>query len=1009
MAIRTFNSVGGFSVGEIPTNVIYPNGDISTSNVTILTNITIGNILASPGTGNITVGNTLLAGNVRTDNLLYANGVAWDLQEAAGSNNYIQFNTSNNFAASSDLTYDDATGVKKFKTVNIEATGNLVASNILSNSLTSTQVLFAGANGLLVSNANFTFSTITDTLTVTNLVANNDATINGNLTVNGTVTSLSTNNTTIDDNTITLNKGEAGNGVTLGTSGFEIDRGTAGANATLLWTESSSSWAFKLGTDNANVSLGNLFVSANANITGNVNVTNDVTAVNFYGNLTGDVNGGSIKGNLEAPGNTTELLFNDANVIKSTSGITYNKTSNLVTLTGNLSVANITNASSITFSNGGYIDGTGVNSIVITANTSTQLKYNNVANVSNSTIATANVNGFDIQVHGNHWSFDTVGDLKAPGNIYANTGELRGNSLFISAIGNIRGDVELGGNLNVASTTNILGNLTVGNGAVSMNANITGNLLVGIDANITANLTSNNLVVRSYVNSNLVPFIDADDSANRPGYDLGNPTHRWRDLWLSGNTIQLGTTTLTSGTSNTFITANANIFTGLLAGNIQTTGTATVGNATNRQTLTVSGNTSITTSTAATSTTTGALTVTGGVGIGGNIYIGGATANINGNLLVGNSSANANANITGDLRVGGNASVIGDVTVSGNLLVTGNTTYIDVTTSSIKDPVIDLGGNGNGTNATSTNLYDRGLILRNYDNLGPTNQFMGWKTGSSEFQMLSGITDNNNVVTGAYANLRIDTLYGNHVYGIIETGNQPNIGNLLGLTHANISNTLNVNNATVTTLIASDLKYPKNDGNVPGSDELTIMTSDGAANLGFITIKTNSLINGTSNIVVLNNGNINLTANANTSLVVTETGANVFGNLTISGSLIAGNIKLNDISSNTVSIGNSSIGAFTVTTTDVTPGQVLAEVSSTTNRAVEFFVKGEEVAGGKYSVATVVAVHNGTDIAYDVYGTLNIGGYTGSLGVNNAGGKIKLTVTPATSDSTVWTTQYKTI
>ncbi len=1006
MAIRTFNSVGGFSVGEIPTNVIYPNGDISTSNVRVLTDVTVGNILLTPGTGNITVGHTLLAGNVRTDRLLYANGVAWDLQEAAGSNTYIQFNTGNNFAASANLTYDDS--AKKFTTANIEATGNLVAANVLVNAVSNTQVLFAGVSGLLTGSNSLVFSTVTNTLTVENLIANTDATINGNLTVNGNITSLSTNNTTIDDNTITLNKGEIGNGVTLGTAGFEIDRGTAGANATLLWTESSSSWAFKLGTGNADVSLGNLFVSANANIGGNVNVTGNLSADTFVGNLSGNVQGGNIKGNLEAPGLNTEMLFNDANVVKSTPGITYNKTSNLVTLTGNLSVANITNASSITFSNGGYIDGTGTNSIVITANTSAQLKYNDVANVSNSTIATANVNGFDIQVHGNHWSFDTSGDLKAPGNIFANTGTFSGSQLYISTTGNIRGDVELGGNLSVASTTNILGDLTVGDGTTARDANVTGNLVVGVDANITANLTTNNLTVSNYVNSNLLPSVHANGD---PKLDLGSETHPWRDLWLSGFTIKLGSTTLSSGTNNTFVTANANIFTGLLAGNINTTGIVNVGNATNRQTLTVSGNTSITTSTAATSNTTGALTVTGGVGIGGNIYIGGATANIDGNLLVGKAGVGnaANANITGDLKVGGNASVTGDVTVSGNLLVTGATTYIDVTTSSIKDPVIDLGGNGNGVNATTSDGYDRGIVLRTYD-ISPINHFMGWKTGSNQFQMLSNITEtSNNVVSGTYATLRIGTLNSDHVYGTIETSSQPNIGNLLGLTHANISNTLNVNNATVTTLVASDLKYPKNDGNVPAADELTILTSDGAKNLGFTTIKRNSLLNGTSNIVVLHNGNINLTANANTSLVVTETGANVFGNLTISGSLIAGNIKLNDISSNTVTIGNSSIGAFTVTTTAVTAGQILAEVSSATNRAVEFFVKGEEVAGGKYSVATVVAVHNGTDIAYDVYGTLNIGGYTGSLGVNNAGGKIKLTVTPATSDSTVWTTQYKTI
>jgi carbonic anhydrase/acetyltransferase-like protein (isoleucine patch superfamily) len=1000
MAIRTFNSVGGFSVGEIPTNVIYPNGDVSSGNVTVLANVTVGNI--TTGTGNITVGHTLLAGNVRTDHLLYANGVAWDLQEAAGSNNYIQYNSGNNFAASSDLTYDDA--IKKFKTANIEATGNLLAGNILANNLSNTQVLFSGANGLLVGNANFTYSTSTETLTVTNFSTTADATINGNLTVNGTVTSLATNNTTIDDNTVTLNKGETGNGVTLGTSGLEIDRGTAGANATLLWTESANAWVFKLGANKADISLGNLFVSANANIGGNVNVTGNLTADTFVGNLSGNVQGGNINGNLQAPGNTTEMLFNDANVVKSTPGITYNKTSNLVTLSGNLSVANITNGSSITFSNGGYIDGTVTNSLVVKANSSVQLKYDGG---SNSTIATANVNGFDIEVFGKHWAFDTTGDLKAPGNIYANTGEFSGNTLYINSTGNIRGDVELGGNLNVASTTNILGDLTVGN-ATPKNANITGNLLVGVDANITANLTTNTLAVTSYVKSNLIPSIDADGSAGLPGYDLGTPTHRWRDLWLSGFSIQLGNTSLTSGPGNTFVTANANIFTGLLTGNVDTTGYVNIGNATNRQNLTVSGNANITTSTAATSKTTGALIVAGGVGISGNIYVGGATANIDGNLLVGNSSANANANITGDLKVGGNASVTGDVTVSGNLLVTGGTTYIDVTTSSIKDPLIDLGGNGRGANATSPDNYDRGLILRTYSS-GPVNQFMGWKSSAQEFQLLSGVTDSNNVVTGSYANLRIDTLYGNHIYGVIETVNQPNIGNLLGLFNSNISNTLNVNNAVVSTLTASSLKYPKTDGNIPSSEELTIMISDGKANLGFTTIKTNSLFNGSSNVVVDHNGNINLTSNAHTTLVVTETGANISGNLSVTGSLVAGNIKLNDISSNTVTIGNSTIGSYTVTTTAVTPGQILAQVSDSTARAVEFFVKGEQASGGKYSVATVVAVHNGTDIAYDVYGTLNIGGYTGSLGVNRTGGNIQLTVTPASSDSTVWTTQYKTI
>lgn len=62
-------------------------------------------------------------------------------------------------------------------------------------------------------------------------------TITGNLTVMGTSTQISTENLNVSDNTITLNRGEAGSGVTLGTSGVNIDRGLLN-DANVLWTES---------------------------------------------------------------------------------------------------------------------------------------------------------------------------------------------------------------------------------------------------------------------------------------------------------------------------------------------------------------------------------------------------------------------------------------------------------------------------------------------------------------------------------------------------------------------------------------------------------------------------------------------------------------------------------------------------------------------------------------------------------------------------------------------------
>ena len=89
------------------------------------------------------VANTANVGNLRTNNLLYANGVPWDLQEAAGANTQIQYNINNNFAASANFTYDDSAqlftviGNSQFNNANL---GNLARANfvnVASNLITS--------------------------------------------------------------------------------------------------------------------------------------------------------------------------------------------------------------------------------------------------------------------------------------------------------------------------------------------------------------------------------------------------------------------------------------------------------------------------------------------------------------------------------------------------------------------------------------------------------------------------------------------------------------------------------------------------------------------------------------------------------------------------------------------------------------------------------------------------------------------------------------------------------
>ena len=62
MALKPFNSVAGFSVGEVPAlNIILANGDITASNVTLTGNLLISNANASWG--------------VLTNNLFYANTI----------------------------------------------------------------------------------------------------------------------------------------------------------------------------------------------------------------------------------------------------------------------------------------------------------------------------------------------------------------------------------------------------------------------------------------------------------------------------------------------------------------------------------------------------------------------------------------------------------------------------------------------------------------------------------------------------------------------------------------------------------------------------------------------------------------------------------------------------------------------------------------------------------------------------------------------------------------------
>ena len=70
-------------------------------------------------------------------------------------------------------------------------------------------------------------------------------------------------------------------------------------------------------------------------------------------------------------------------------------------------------------------------------------------------------------------------------------------------------------------------------------------LFSGDDVDI-GNANTDTLTINSRIDSNLVPAANVT-------YDLGTSTHRWKDLWLSGSTINLGTATITAAANGSIL------------------------------------------------------------------------------------------------------------------------------------------------------------------------------------------------------------------------------------------------------------------------------------------------------------------------------------------------------------------------------------------------------------------------------------------------------------------------
>lgn len=647
-----------------------------------------------------------------------------------------------------------------------------------------------------------------------------------------------------------------------GSDGANFNLSNATNGQTLTYVSSTNTWenwsgnASQLG--NAKLQLGGV---SNVSITGGA--TGYILETDGTGNLSW-TSKGTLLTTIEALSNATPIIMTVANTTPYTNGLP-------VTISG----ANAANANTIVNGQTFYIKvavdfpTSGNVELYITQDLAPGngvVGTNLGSYTANSGVATALIGGSGVSNAGG--SVNTIQ--------FNNTGLLDGSANFTLTGGNL---VTLNGNF-------VSGNVNGGN-LVSANF-LTGTLTTASQPNITLtgtlaslSVTGNSNVANINIAGNIIP-------TSNSAYDLGNSTNWFRDLYLSGTSIKLGTQTITSNASGVAasnaiftgsVTASANVQAGNLVttGAISATGNANVGNigATAGLFTTVAG--SLTTAGQPNITSTGtlvSLSVSGNANIG-NIGTAGlitATGNVSAGNLISNGLLTAIGNITGaNIITTGIVSATGNVTggniiTSGSTSATGNGTFGNISTGGVLSVtgnanignigtagVVSATGNITGGNITSAgsvstatlsasgnsnvgNLGVSGLITATGNITGGNLVTAGQVSAGGNVTVLAIKTDNYYYSNGSplsfagtYSNSNVASYLPTYT-GNISAGNISATGNITG---ANLSASGNISAAN---FVGSGAGSPT----IASSSTLSISATSGVSINNLTTISTGS-------------------------------------------------------------------------------------------------------------------------------------------------------------------------
>ena len=521
-------------------------------------------------------------------------------------------------------------------------------------------------------------------------------------------------------------------------------------------------------------------------------------------------------------------------------------------------------------------------------------------------------------------------------------------------------------------------------------------------------------------------------------YDLGSTTRRWKDLYLSNNTIFLGASSISAATGDIVLTSSGGA-TLEVAGNANVT-TIVNGNSN----ISVNANGNVTTSVAGVVNvlvvTDVGTTVTGNVAATGiktdNLYYANGTAwnlgqdpggsntqiqfNNGGNFgasanLTFNNSTNI-LDVTGTLKAT-NLDITGNGVIGGNLTVNGNLVYINVEEFSVEDPIVNLNTGPNGAPPVANTGKDIGTALNYYDTQARI-AFMGWDTSNAEFAFASQSSIAGEVVTiGTLGNIRAQTLKGNveatTISGNLTTASQANITTVGTLSSLAVTGNVTAGNVSGANVIAANYLV-SNSGCVSVNGAVIAFNSGtGAAgifsslatdiNFGLAANVTIGSTTGTSNVrgQLSVGGNATITGNVSANLITGTLATSAQPNITSVGTLanlsVTGNVASNVAIANTTQTNSLTSKRSSVAVTTET---VIDSFSTAAYRTAKYIISSQNDEG--FESLEVLLIHNNINSYVTVYGAINdSGSNTVSITTSINSGNVELQATGLAANTEV--------